>query len=601
LFRISERLIDPDTCEITYQQKTIKVSPLAMSVLIALIERAGRVVEAEFLLESCWDISYPTDNSLHKTISELRSALDDRIKATRIIKTVPKRGYTLKGKVVAMSRSGKLISGAQHETVSTHVDATIQTGHEALEARAYDLAQRYFLMALERLQAAHMQGQPVDQQVECDLMLLIGKCCLLDQGTVASKPWFLDAEALASQLQYGIGFAGAVLGKTGNLQPLLRSDREEVVAQLSEALTMVQGQSEILENRLKSRLLSFQRPITRIEVQQAAAMVSVARALSDPTALLHALVTQHELLAAPSEHLKRMKISAELVALAPLTVDRDMATSGFIRRCSDLLESGQLAGVLAAKASLEALEPAHLYRDDVSRVKAMVELMNGNVVTAENQALAIAVKETGPLFIQILQLFHIRRLQGRTIEMLPLIESLAAEYPDITAIKAHLALGYVETGQLNEAKEILSGAETLLATQDISWRATLAALAETAFLTKDQALASVLINLLKPYASKHLVQGAACYLGATDYFLGQLYVTTGQLDLAYRSLLSAVEQHSSLKSIPMQLKSLMALSRLTSVMGNTVQASNFLEQMTTLYESESNRGWGKPNLAYDLF
>lgn len=61
------------------------------ATLVALVERAGRLVEKEELLEAVWPDAVVEESNLAHNVSALRKALGDE--GGRYIQTVPKRGY----------------------------------------------------------------------------------------------------------------------------------------------------------------------------------------------------------------------------------------------------------------------------------------------------------------------------------------------------------------------------------------------------------------------------------------------------------------------------------------------------------------------------
>src|SRR5262249_10949305 len=70
----------------------IALRPKSFELLRCLIENAGRLISKDELLNAVWPNVIVSDDSLAQCISELRHALDDLDR--RIIKTVPRRGYS---------------------------------------------------------------------------------------------------------------------------------------------------------------------------------------------------------------------------------------------------------------------------------------------------------------------------------------------------------------------------------------------------------------------------------------------------------------------------------------------------------------------------
>src|SRR5688500_14366422 len=89
-----------DAFELDGQRRTLRRSgtavqlrPLAFDALGFLLRHAGRVVTKDELIAAIWPGLVVTDDSIARCISDIRRALRDV--EQRIIKTVPRRGYTL--------------------------------------------------------------------------------------------------------------------------------------------------------------------------------------------------------------------------------------------------------------------------------------------------------------------------------------------------------------------------------------------------------------------------------------------------------------------------------------------------------------------------
>lgn len=73
--------------------RALALEPKAIETLIFLLERPGRLVEKDELLNGVWRDSFVTPNALTRIIAQLRRELGDDPKAAQIIETVPTRGY----------------------------------------------------------------------------------------------------------------------------------------------------------------------------------------------------------------------------------------------------------------------------------------------------------------------------------------------------------------------------------------------------------------------------------------------------------------------------------------------------------------------------
>jgi Tol biopolymer transport system component/DNA-binding winged helix-turn-helix (wHTH) protein len=73
--------------------ETVPLTPKAFDLLLALIERHGRLLEKDELLKLVWPDTFVEEANLASNISLLRKALGEGENGQRYIETVPKRGY----------------------------------------------------------------------------------------------------------------------------------------------------------------------------------------------------------------------------------------------------------------------------------------------------------------------------------------------------------------------------------------------------------------------------------------------------------------------------------------------------------------------------
>lgn len=94
-FRFGEWRVDPATNTLSCGVLNRQLEPRAMDVLLYLCRHPHVVISAETLLDACWGDVSPSDNAIHKIITQLRRALDDSATEPRYIETIRKRGYRL--------------------------------------------------------------------------------------------------------------------------------------------------------------------------------------------------------------------------------------------------------------------------------------------------------------------------------------------------------------------------------------------------------------------------------------------------------------------------------------------------------------------------
>ncbi|MEL4422645.1 winged helix-turn-helix domain-containing protein [Shewanella algae] len=94
-FFLGDWQVDPGSNSLRLGKRLRQLEPKAMDVLLYLCRRSGEVVSSDELLDACWPSSDTGDNPLHKTINQLRRALDDKAGDPSFIETIRKRGYRI--------------------------------------------------------------------------------------------------------------------------------------------------------------------------------------------------------------------------------------------------------------------------------------------------------------------------------------------------------------------------------------------------------------------------------------------------------------------------------------------------------------------------
>ncbi len=86
--------LDIKNCRLTRGNEVIALTPKEFDVLLLLIENAGQIVKKDELLKEVWADAFVEEATLTRNISWLRQKLAAHdANNTKIIETVPKRGY----------------------------------------------------------------------------------------------------------------------------------------------------------------------------------------------------------------------------------------------------------------------------------------------------------------------------------------------------------------------------------------------------------------------------------------------------------------------------------------------------------------------------
>lgn len=98
-FRSKDWVVDTTTRQITRGKRVVHLSPKAFQLLTTLIaERPGALSKSE-LLRRLWPDTFVSEANIAVLIAEIRSAIGDRARASRHVRTVHRFGYAFCGKV----------------------------------------------------------------------------------------------------------------------------------------------------------------------------------------------------------------------------------------------------------------------------------------------------------------------------------------------------------------------------------------------------------------------------------------------------------------------------------------------------------------------
>jgi len=104
-FRLGEWLVKPDDGSLVSSQRVTRLEPLLMELLVFLCSHAGQVVSKNDVLKNIWGDRWVSDGTIKASFYQLRKALGDTPRKPRFIETLPKRGYRVLIRPVALTKS----------------------------------------------------------------------------------------------------------------------------------------------------------------------------------------------------------------------------------------------------------------------------------------------------------------------------------------------------------------------------------------------------------------------------------------------------------------------------------------------------------------
>ncbi len=252
----------------------------------------------------------------------------------------------------------------------------------------------------------------------------------------------------------------------------------------------------------------------------------------------------------------------EVLQLGRENGDLEMTLEGYSGLILDLLELGDINALDAAieglaKLAEEVRQPHYLYI--LATWRAMRALLDGRFEEVEDlaqQAMALGqrLQADGVAGTFGLQMFSLRKEQGRLQELEPVVRAFVAQHSEGSAWRQGLALIYKELGREEEARaefEHLAANDFTDIPQDALWLTSMAYLSEVCSFLGDTSRADSLYRLLLPYSGHTATVGAAsaCF-GAVDRYLGLLAAAMSRWDEAEQHFNDAIELNSRMGARP---------------------------------------------------
>lgn len=92
-WHVREWKIEPETNRIVGPDKTTRVEPKVMDVLVCFLERPNETLSQDYLMDAVWGDIIVEDNALRRVVSQLRKVFRDNPRQPEFIETIPKKGY----------------------------------------------------------------------------------------------------------------------------------------------------------------------------------------------------------------------------------------------------------------------------------------------------------------------------------------------------------------------------------------------------------------------------------------------------------------------------------------------------------------------------
>ncbi len=486
----------------------------------------------------------------------VRRALSDRLSAVQRAELHLRVGEALEARGEQSSRT--LADLAHHFAAAAPFGAAERAVDYNLRAARAASSALAFEEAAARLRAALALG--LDEPAErASVLLELGEASHR-AGNAADA---LDAFRAAGEIARALGdaelLARAAIGFEDTCWRPGIAD-EGAVELLEEAAAALGEESSTLRVGLLgglARALEFRGDHERGAIVGASA-IAMARALDDRTGLATALQRSYWSRGTTSlEEILDMLTEAQ--ALGEELGNNEICAEAMAWRVpvfvalGDLESARRLVPILRETAERTA-QPFMLHVAE--HYGSALALCDGRFDEAE--ALARRSREWSLLLtgrdasgIHGIQMFSVRREQGRLTELAPVVRILAGKEAAHGPWRPGLVVVLAELGMEAEARRELTrlAAEGLDAYRESLWLASLAYLTDACAALGDEAVAALLYPELEPLAGTNLMIGhlVSCY-GAADRYLGMLAATLGEGERAAEHFERALELNRRMRA-----------------------------------------------------
>ena len=423
------------------------------------------------------------------------------------------------------------------------IEYATRAARRATAMQAHEEAARHYTLACQALTTE----SSADAQ-RCRLLLALGDAQNSAGASAPALVTFTEAAACARRTGDASLLARSAIG-FGDTQWRLGIEGSQAVELIREAL----GQAGATDARQRTALLStlcqallFSNRPDEAETAFREA-VAMARLLGDPFSLFRALCAILPGRWFPDRLALRIGAAREAFELVQRVGHPEWAApylAGWYT--GDLMELGDTSAAAAtARFHLVTGETTREPFNEAVALAALAMIATHEGRFAEAEPLAVRALRCGTRFDRAnasgifgVQMFTIRRQQGRLGELAPVLKQFLDSESQAATWRPGLAILHCELGSRDEARGVF---EKLAAdgfagiANDTVRIASLAYLAEVCVWLDDTARAATLFDLLLPYAERNIVFGAhTASFGAGARLLGMLATTLQRWDDAER-------------------------------------------------------------------
>lgn len=117
IYEFGPFLIDTGDRLLFKEGELVPLAPKVIDILLALVEKSGRVLDKDELMQEIWPDTFVEEGNLARNVSTLRRALGESEEGHQYIETIPRRGYRFVGKVQEVSDETVLVRERSRVTI----------------------------------------------------------------------------------------------------------------------------------------------------------------------------------------------------------------------------------------------------------------------------------------------------------------------------------------------------------------------------------------------------------------------------------------------------------------------------------------------------
>ncbi len=442
------------------------------------------------------------------------------------------------------------VAAAPAGFAETAIDYARRAGDQAVGQLAFEEAERHYETALTLA---------ADAVMRCDLLLALGEARARAGDRERAKEAMYEAAQLAERHGLREQLGRAALGYGGRIIWDVSRDDARLVPLLERALGTVDEGDSPMRVRLLARLAggplrdaSFP-PERKARLSEEA--LAMARRLGDDSATLayamHGYILGHH---SPDHVRAQLALASELIEVASRAGDKERVFDGHEERFDALVELGDVDAARTELAMMDRLarelrQPSQAWL--VGAHEALLALLVGTLEEAERlvehaRCLGERTQGWNASVTHLLQLYALRREQGRLGEIEGLIRRAVGEFPTYPIIACMQTHVLAELGAHEEAHaglETLTRAGCAALPFDEEWLVSTCLLADAAAVLDAAQAAGPLYELLAPYDDHVAISYPEVSIGAVALRVGVLAVTIGRGEEAERHFADALAMH----------------------------------------------------------